>query len=156
MNEFHDDPRAPEFLGHVMHRGHRRVAEPGRGTGLAQRPLAQAVPLGLAQACGEPDFLDGDVAAKKFVPGAPHRAHGAMADRCGQPVAAADQQAGSRLAIGGPVAGRPFIKQPPHRRQAGLGHRKPLLLALVLRPVSHRSGYLKLRLFQNWRCAAAT
>jgi len=48
VHEFHDDPWAPEILDDVVHRGHRRVTEPGRAAGLAQHPLAEAVLLGLA------------------------------------------------------------------------------------------------------------
>ncbi len=69
------------LFDHVEHGHHARVAQPGRGPGLAEGPLVSgAVSVGVDARRGDPDLLDRDVPVEQLIAAAPDDAHRAAAD----------------------------------------------------------------------------
>lgn len=86
LDEFHHDPRPVVLLDHVEDRHRAVVADPRDRLGLAQRPRDQPALLVLVDVRREPQLLDGDRPAQRFVLGPPHRAHATTAEHLPQPV----------------------------------------------------------------------
>ena len=101
VDELHHDPGTAVLRHHVEHRHDARVAEPGRGPGLAQRPLVDDLGVGGGGERGDLNFLHGDVPGEQFVAAAPDDAHGAAADRPLQTVTARDQAAAAHNCVHG-------------------------------------------------------
>ena len=101
LDELHHDPGTAVVFDHVEDRDHARVVQPGRGLGLAERPLVDAVVVG-----GGPDLLDRNLPGEQLIPAAPDDPHGPAADRLLQPVALRHQapRGGGRRVVHGPDA----------------------------------------------------
>src|ERR1019366_3733924 len=142
VHQLHDDPRGAVLLDYVKDGHDARVAEPGCGLGLAERPLVGSAVIGSARH-GDPDLFDRDIPVKQVVPAAPDDTHGPEADLAVQAITTGDQAAGPHSLHGRtihaatawiPVSGmriRLYRRRPGHREhvqgpvQLTLGHIAP-------------------------------
>ncbi len=83
----------PVVFDDVVDRHHVRVAQPGRGPRLAQRPLPEHLTLMLGHVGGRGYLLDSDLAGEDVIVGEPHGAHTAVAERRDQVITARDDMA---------------------------------------------------------------
>jgi hypothetical protein len=67
VDQFHDDPVAFGFFGHVIDGDNPRGVQTGQRTGLAQDPGPDRVPLDLGAGEGDKDLLDGHRALEEFI-----------------------------------------------------------------------------------------
>ena len=72
------------------------MVEPGRGLGLAQRPLVRVRPLFVAEGFRYLDLFDRDIAVEQLIAGTPDNAHRAAANGGLQAVTPGDYAPGVR------------------------------------------------------------